>query len=256
MYCRSGRALIMNLARVSKIDKLAAAIAIALAITPVAAVDRVDTDRDGVSDSSEISFGLDPNNPDTDGAGANDGWELKNFTNPLDPSDDSQLPIDWDVDNDGIDNAHEGSNHYDLDSDEDGLPDSIEGGFIDDNRDGFIDTVIDNDNDGWADVALAVAIAGYPNFDNDAYPDHLDTDADNDGVPDYNEYHPSILPADFPYDPWDVDGDGQLNGLDLDADGDGKLDIDEYDLSIRVWISTWTTMVFPIILTQMIRNRC
>jgi|GEM_PF-2901621 len=42
-----------------------------------------DSDKDGLYDTFEFSFGTDPNNPDTDGDGVNDGQEVKDGTNPL-----------------------------------------------------------------------------------------------------------------------------------------------------------------------------
>ena len=48
-----------------------------------ASVDFRDTDKDGLYDTFEFSFGTDPNNPDTDGDGVSDGQEVKDGTNPL-----------------------------------------------------------------------------------------------------------------------------------------------------------------------------
>ena len=129
--------------------------------------------------------------------------------------------IDPDADGDGILNVDEGDlttdsdgdghpNWLDIDADNDGIVDNIEGqstfGYIapkgiDTDNDG-IDDAYDPDNGG---VRLAV-------FDNDGdgIPDFLDTDSDNDLVPDYIEGH-------------DINADGKpdhiFSGKDDDSDG-------------------------------------
>lgn len=45
----------------------------------------MDSDGDGLTDSEEINYGTDPNNPDTDGDFYKDGDEVKNGYNPNDP---------------------------------------------------------------------------------------------------------------------------------------------------------------------------
>jgi len=45
----------------------------------------LDSDGDGLTDSEEINYGTDPNNPDTDGDFYKDGDEVKNGYNPNDP---------------------------------------------------------------------------------------------------------------------------------------------------------------------------
>ncbi len=69
------------------------------------------------------------------------------------------------------------------------------------------------------DLALLVTPDGAPDIDHDGRPNHLDTDDDNDGVPDDRDA--------FPLDPseWaDKDGDGIGDNLDADDDGDGVPD--------------------------------
>jgi len=224
----------MKTPRNLQLHPLAAAIALLLAASPVFAID---TDRDGLSDARENEIGTNHLVADSDGRSANDGWEVENGFDPLSASDDANLPTDWDTDNDGILNLDEGDKEMDLDSDQDGLPDTIEIGLVDANRDGFLDDLTDVNNDGLPDVAeFLVASGRYPDFDGDGIPDYLDLDADNDGLDDIYEYNleavglPS-LPVDFPYDPWDVDGDGFINSNDTDADGDGKPDAQELDIN-------------------------
>ncbi len=122
-------------------------------------------------------------------------------------------PFDLDDDNDGIPDVDEGSgdadgdgipNSLDLDSDNDGIPDIIEAGFSDVNGDGVVDTF------------------GQP-----------DWDIDGDGlanIVDANDTNPSLAASDN-FDPLDSqhdsDGDGIPNFLDLDSDNDGIPDLIE-----------------------------
>jgi len=210
---------------------LATAIALIVATNPVFAYSN-DYDRDGLSNDEEFWGDTDRFDPDTDGGGANDGWELANGFDPTDPSDDHLIPIDLDSDNDGIADRDEGDNVFDLDSDGDGIPDAIEAGFVDADRDGFLDDLSDTNNNGMPDVAESVAVSGeYPDEDNDGVPDYLDIDADNDGITDYYEHTFNLIPTDFTIDLNDVDGDGLLNRVDPDSDGDGKLDMYEFHLT-------------------------
>ena len=91
-----------------------------------------------------------------------------------------------------------------------------------------------------------------PDSDGDLVADYLDIDADNDGIPDLNEYTGGLDPyadadgdgvfaylddddtsvlvgdADGLVQPaFDLDGDGDANHLDIDADGDGVYDVIE-----------------------------
>ncbi|WP_241321806.1 tandem-95 repeat protein, partial [Belliella aquatica] len=90
-----------------------------------------------------------------------------------------------DADGDGL------FNHLDLDSDGDGIPDSVEAGPDPANP-------IDTDNDGT--------------------PDFLDLDSDGDSILDSVEAGPD------PANPIDTDGDGIPDYLDLDSDNDGISD--------------------------------
>jgi len=178
--------------------------------------------------------------------------------------------------------------HLDLDADNDGIPDLVESGAADPENDGQVDTGAlpwDADGDGLADVydqdasdgpagsgvdgtALVKTdadtnsdglvnstegmIAGGTNVihaDNDAYPNHLDLDADNDGVTDVVENAAGDINADHGgsgnldgivngftdsgNDGWndssnsnttDTDGDQIPDYLDIDADNDGIAD--------------------------------
>lgn len=65
--------------------------------------------------------------------------------------------------------------------------------------------------------------AAGPNVDGDGYPNHLDLDSDEDGIPDQIE----AGDADLASPPVETDGDGQPDFLDLDSDGDTIYDADE-----------------------------
>jgi hypothetical protein len=108
---------------------------------------KLDTDRDGLSDTEEVTLGTNPHHPDTDGDGLPDGEEVNILrTDPLNPDSDGdglsdgvevqngldpKNPTDAsaDPDNDGLTNAQEialGTNRFNADSDGDGLRDGAE----------------------------------------------------------------------------------------------------------------------------------
>jgi hypothetical protein len=214
----------------------------------------LDSDNDGIADIIEAG-GVDSNNDgrvDNDTDNDNDGW-----ANTFDP-DNSGTPLaDLDSDGDGI------RNRYDLDSDDDGIQDVLEAGGIDTNNDGQVDSSTDTNFNGWADnVDPTNGGSALPltNTDNDALPDYIDRDSDNDGLSDTFEAggtdttndgivdgltdnndngwndaqesnpHP-LTNSDsdsFPdYRDKDSDGDGITDALEaggVDANGDGELD--------------------------------
>ncbi|WP_158839077.1 T9SS type A sorting domain-containing protein [Polaribacter sp. L3A8] len=168
-----------------------------------------------------------------------------------------------DTDGDGI------PNHLDLDSDNDGIVDLIEAGGTDTNKDGKVDTTTDTDNDGFDDAVdgsigtpLITTTADTNNdgiadtytngdADSDNFPNFLDIDADNDGIPDNIEGQTTsgyITPSgigtamadtnnngvDDNYEtsgigfvPENTDGTDLADYLDTDSDNDGILDIAE-----------------------------
>jgi len=195
----------------------------------------LDSDNDGIPDLVEAG-GVDINGDgvidaiNTDGTlvndANNDGYDDHSATN------NSGNP---DTDNDGIPNSQ------DLDSDNDGIPDVVEAGGIDNNGDGRADGFADTDNDGFNDLvdgdvdgvdnsANALIITGpdngngqpdsYPNGNNkddDGFPDFLDLDSDNDGIPDIIEAGGI-----------DNNGDGVVDNA-TDVDQDGLADIYDQD---------------------------
>ena len=128
---------------------------------------------------------------------------------------DYSFPIEQDSDGDEIPNSE------DLDNDNDGIPDTVEGLTLDTDSDGFLNYLdVDSDADGIPDYAEAGPDANSPkNTDGDSLPDYLDTDSNNDGTPD------SAGIA------GDSDGDGITDALEGagDSDGDGILNINDID---------------------------
>ncbi len=181
-----------------------------------------DNDNDG------FAYGYDGNdiNP---GAGASSSFNPGSVAN--------------DRDQDGV------PNYLDRDSDNDGITDLIEAGGADTDGDGILDyptigdplTMPDVDDDGFHDRIDAdddglagaedtteplVKLDGFtytgglssdkPDFDGDTVPNYLDTDSDNDGIPDLIEAGGV-----------DFDGDGRLKltGYFIDVNTDGYFDI-------------------------------
>jgi hypothetical protein len=109
-------------------------------------------------------------------------------------------------------------NAYDIDSDNDGITDNIEGqptsSYV-------VPTDADSDNDGIADVYDVYngiggnGITPY-DYDNDGIPDYMDVDSDNDGVPDRNEgdTRNQTLTQTTINTSGDTDGDGMMDYFD------------------------------------------
>jgi len=131
-------------------------------------------------------------------------------------------------------------NYLDLDSDNDGIPDSIEDAGCngtapctptDTDGDGIPNYLdLDSDNDGIPDSIEDAGCNGTApctptDTDGDGIPNYLDLDSDNDGILDSVE--DSGCNGTAPCTPTDTDGDGTPNYLDLDSDGDGCSDANE-----------------------------
>lgn len=190
-----------------------------------------DTDGDGVSDATEAAEGSNLANSDQDGDG------IANNAEGADDPDADALPsfLDLDSDNDGIPDIIENGrvdanndgildaaeaptdslfdadqdgipNMLDLDSDQDGISDFIESGQTFTNIMGRIaaEDFTDVDQNGWHDGSLIPL-----DSDNDATPDYLDLDNDDDGINDIVENGQS-----------DVDNDGKVDVF-QDANNDG-----------------------------------
>ncbi len=195
----------------------------------------LDSDNDGIPDAIEANGGSLPANM------TNEGAYLWSYINANDTDNDG-LANDVDPDNGGTALANPDSDNgtgyddglpdfLDRDSDNDGITDVAENNGTDANRDGALDNFVDTDGDGLPDsidpdnggTALSIV-----NTDGDGNPDYLDTDSDGDsagspGLGDIFEGHDS----NFDGTPsWDDDGDLILdtNEGNIDLDGDGILD--------------------------------
>ena len=175
----------------------------------------IDSDNDGIFDVDEGGDGA----LDTNGDGRIDSTD-DGYTD-LDGDgmdDDSEVTTEPDSDGDG------NLDYLDIDSDNDGIFDVVEGGdgALDTNGDGVInfgdDGYSDSDGDGMDDDSEITPIT---NTDNDSLPDYLDVDSDNDGIQDVIEGGDGAL---------DTNNDGVINSTDIgyeDADGDGMDDDSE-----------------------------
>lgn len=177
--------------------------------TAAAAIGEEDTDGDGLTDTQEVDFGTDPENPDSDGDGLLDGDEVQRGSDPTNPDTDGDGladgdevqrgtdPTNPDSDGDGIPDGEEvqrGTDPRNADSDGDGLPDGeeIQRGTDPLNRDSDGDGLSDGD-----EVSRQL--------------DPLNQDTDRDGLDDGAE----VERGSDPRNP-DTDGDGIVDGLDLD----------------------------------------
>ncbi len=220
----------------------------------------VDDDGDGIPDAAEGN-GV----TNTDGNGGADSLDIDSDNDGITDNVEAQAegtyraPANVDTDGDGLDNAYDPDNggvaiviantdgadqpdFRDLDTDNDGIPDSIEG--HDANANGVADVLpanADVDNDGLDnayDIIVRPAVgnatgsnAPLQNSDGADNRDWRDTDDDNDGVPTLTEggvgnngdgdLRPDYLDAD------DLDGDGVPDTSDQDDDGDGIPDLTE-----------------------------
>ena len=121
-----------------------------------------------------------------------------------------------DTDSDGI------TNNIDLDDDNDGISDTLEG-IVDTDADGIINSLdLDSDNDGIGDI-IEDRMSAFSNG-KDTMDLTLWTDANTNGWDDIAEtYYATNSPANF-------DGDAKANYLDLDSDNDAVFDVDEAGL--------------------------
>ena len=223
----------------------------------------IDINGDGLVDTSTDADGdgfADVYDPDDDSVWGVDSGE---DSAPLVETDGSgnnlngETGVSLDSDGDGL------PDYIDLDADNDGIPDLVEANGIDTNGDGRVDTATDADGDGFADIydtdddgtagvedptdallmtggtdtdgdgkaddAAITFIDGNANnadTDGDGKPDHLDLDAENDGIPDFVEAGATDPDNDGMVDtgalPWDADGDGLADIYDENAsDGPG-----------------------------------
>ena len=141
----------------------------------------------------------------------------------------AELNFGLDSDNDGIPDDIEGGgdsdgdglpDYQDPDSDDDGIPDDEEGSG-DTDGDGIPD-YLDPDDDG---DGIPTEEEGTGDTDGDGIPDYLDPDDDGDGIPTEEEGTGDTdgdgIPDYLEPNDEDTDGDGIPNHQDPDDDGDG-----------------------------------
>lgn len=215
----------------------------------------LDSDNDGIPDVVE-AYGVDTggnglidNYADVDGDGLSDNVDIN--LNPLSGASNTGLGL-------GLPNLDLDAmpNQFDLDSDNDGIPDVVEVAGADSNNNGIIDGFVDANSDGLHDSyinASGLLITGtdvnadgradsYPNKnkDRDLRPNAYDMDSDGDGIVDVIEA--GLPDADFNgivdgvigTNGWsttisampalnlrNTDGTGGYDYLDIDSDDDG-----------------------------------
>jgi hypothetical protein len=169
----------------------------------------LDSDGDGITDAVEAGFAntVSITNGMVTGAATN-GWA--NSVRNLGASTLALVNTD----------SHGNPNYLDIDSDNDGITDNVEGMAT---TSYIIPTDTDSDADGLADVYEPGREALYGgggitpfDKDGDGTPDYRDSDTDNDGVPDFIEgYGPAmynVLYASLNFT--DTDGDGLVDTFD------------------------------------------
>jgi uncharacterized repeat protein (TIGR01451 family) len=186
----------------------------------------IDDDNDGIPDYVESNGADAGGDDDFDGT---PNYADINFTGFIDNNNDG-VNDNFDADLDGI------PNQYDLDSDNDGIPDVVEAitltqqGGVDQNGDGVIDNYTDTDNDGLSqnvdgnnsgDIGSGNGL-GIPDLDGDGIPNYIDLDSDNDGIPDLVEAGGTDANNDGRIDAYtDSDADGFSDNVDGDVGNDG-----------------------------------
>ncbi len=200
-----------------------------------------DTDGDGLHNGFDTQTGPDVNDditspstqlPDVDGDASRPGGNVDYRDTDDADGDGVTNSVDLDDDNDGIPDTVEGPGDFDgdgtpnttdRDSDNDNIPDVTEAGGSDPDGDGVLGTgptITDTDGDGLAnpvDLSTGGTALPVPNTDGSTGPNYLDIDSDNDGIGDSTEsgITTTVLT------PVDTDGDGLPNYRDIDADDDG-----------------------------------
>jgi Ig-like domain CHU_C associated/Secretion system C-terminal sorting domain len=214
----------------------------------------LDSDNDGIPDIVETGAADVNNNGKVDGVITDANGN--GFADAYEGAVNAILKTGADVGGDGKADSYPNKNKdndfrpnaYDMDSDGDGILDFIESGLPDIDNNYIVDGAIGTN--GWSTSASGLATFNPRNPDADIYPDYLDIDDDNDGIPDNIEGQPTAtykLPGITDTDGdglvntydnvtgfggtgiqfYDNDGDTKPDYLDLDTDGDGSLDICE-----------------------------
>lgn len=183
-----------------------------------------DADGDGIINAYDTDYpGFVDNNGDFindnfQADGDSDGDGIPNYL-------DTTFPGRVDTNGDGVDDRFDSDldgiiNMLDLDSDNDGIPDVVEAGGVDQNGDGKIDNFVDSDGDGLSDQVDASLGGAYnsgvglglKDTDGDGVANQFDLDSDNDGIPDVREVGGA-----------DANNDGMIDGF-VDSNNDGISD--------------------------------
>lgn len=183
----------------------------------------IDSDNDGIPDNVEsqtTSGYIPPSLIDTNGNGLDDAYE--------NGTDLGIVPVNTD--------ATDTPDYLDDDSDNDGIPDMIEGHDYD--QDGVAEVSLigsDKDNDGLDDSYEGVEqldvdvndeindpLNDLPNTDGDLEPDYRDLDDDNDGIPTADEDGNDDM--NYANDDWDNDGIPDY------LDPDPEIELDEVEI--------------------------
>uniref|UniRef100_UPI000B4BF9A3 cadherin-like domain-containing protein n=1 Tax=Polaribacter haliotis TaxID=1888915 RepID=UPI000B4BF9A3 len=195
----------------------------------------IDSDNDGIPDNVEAqvtgSGYIAPNVGvvDTDGDGLLDAYDDNTTISGLSPvdTDGDKIPdyLDTDSDNDGLDDTKEAGfikSTANNDADNDGLLDAYDdvdtgtGLFdVNDDQNGGASDLPNDDNTATTEVDFREI----KDNDGDGIPDSVDLDDDNDGIPDTVEQNGNPNR--------DTDNNGIPDHLDLDSDGDGVNDLTE-----------------------------
>ena len=222
----------------------------------------IDEDNDGITDINETFGGFDPS------ADANND----NIPNYADPSFTPYLDANCDGINDYFDfDLDAVPDFLDLDTDNDGIPDCIEAGGNDANKDGIVDAFVDADANGLSDPLGTGLIPA--DMDLDTRKSFRDRDTDGDGITDCIEGGGSDTNSDGIIDGFaDTDKDGYANSVDpttnrvalsgsnasgstplaiSDTDGDSKrnfldIDSDNDGITDNVEAQTTATYVSPV----------
>ena len=181
-----------------------------------------DHDGDGIADNADLDDDNDgiPDLVETGGTNPVADHDTDGIPNYQDPQFPGYTDSNADGVNDTFDKDKDGMiDIWDLDSDNDGIPDLIEAGGVDTNGDGRVDSNTDSDGDGLRDVYDTNAGGdAIPNLDtdNDGIANAKDLDSDNDGMPDIVETGGTDANNDgIPDLPiTDLDGDGFVDAID------------------------------------------
>ncbi len=192
----------------------------------------LDSDNDGIPDAVEANAGTLPTGADANGQFPESATDVDNdgLAGDADSDDnnvavfDTTLPL-TDTDGDG------NPDFLDIDADNDGIVDLVEGGGSDFNGDGQIDAFGDTDGDGLAndvDSDNSGTPLTLPNTDGLGGPNYIDRNSDEDSSPDFDEGFDD-----------DEDGNATGAGEDYEARATAYGDAGKYDPADLSWVNNF-----------------